>query len=478
MKQIESSLRWGEQGTEPWHLLLSIPDFIEMLPVAACGCDAAGHLLWFNRRAITLWGNEPRIGDDADGFCGCSRPPVEVGRLDERGESPMARALQTGTPVQNAEVIIERPDGTRVWAMLHVEPVKADDGRVVGAITCFHDTTELHRVRSLVVETEEWYRQILEGLPAAVYTTDAEGRITYFNRAAAELSGREPELGKDHWCVSWRLFSPDGTPMAHDACPMAITLRENRPIRNVEAVAERPDGTMVPFLPFPTPLRDRAGNLVGAVNMLIDISERKQAETRQLVLQKELNHRVKNNMQTLQSLLGAAQRSAGSMEARTVLHDACRRVAAMAAAQAVLYEEGAPTTFTISDFLASVCQTTRDSFPIEPDIVVDATADCLPNDTAIPLALILSELLTNAVKHGANGNGAAVRVTLGRCDQGYELRVEDDGPGFELGLVRNRASGLGLVSGLARQLGGSLAVERSDGAHCIVRFPERRAGAR
>src|SRR5215204_3173 len=121
-------------------------------------------------------------------------------------------------------------------------------------------------------------RAVLDGLPAAVYTTDAAGRITYFNRAAVELAGRKPELGKDEWCVSWRLYAADGTPLPHDSCPMAVALRENRPIRGVEAVLERPDGTRIPFLPYPTPLRDPSGSLIGAVNMLVDLTDRKAAE--------------------------------------------------------------------------------------------------------------------------------------------------------------------------------------------------------
>src|SRR5215472_14711218 len=120
----------------------------------------------------------------------------------------------------------------------------------------------------------DWrFRQLLEALPAAVYTTDAEGRLTFFNQAAVELSGREPKLGSDYWCVSWRLYHPDGTPMRHDECPMATALKEDRPVRGVQAVMERPDGKRIHFMPFPTPLHDGRGALVGAVNMLVDITE-------------------------------------------------------------------------------------------------------------------------------------------------------------------------------------------------------------
>jgi PAS domain S-box-containing protein len=120
--------------------------------------------------------------------------------------------------------------------------------------------------------------ELLEALPVAVYTTDAEGRITFFNQAAADLWGHRPELGSDQWCGSWRLFWPDGRPLPHDQCPMALTLKEGRPVRGIEAVAERPDGSRVNFLPFPTPLRDASGRLIGAINLLMDITERNHTE--------------------------------------------------------------------------------------------------------------------------------------------------------------------------------------------------------
>jgi PAS domain S-box-containing protein len=120
--------------------------------------------------------------------------------------------------------------------------------------------------------------QLLQALPAAVYTTDRDGRITFYNRAAAALWGREPVLGESVWCGSWRLYWPDGRPMRHDECPMAVALKEGRSIPGEEAVAERPDGTRVPFLAYPTPLFDEAGRLSGAINTLIDISGRKRAE--------------------------------------------------------------------------------------------------------------------------------------------------------------------------------------------------------
>ena len=115
-------------------------------------------------------------------------------------------------------------------------------------------------------------------MPEAVYTTDAIGRITFYNKAAAAMWGVSPELGKSEFCGSWKLYWPDGTPLAHAECPMATALKEQRPIRGREAIAERPDGTRIPFLAFPTPIFDAAGDLIGAVNMLVNLTDRTIAE--------------------------------------------------------------------------------------------------------------------------------------------------------------------------------------------------------
>ncbi|HTV44641.1 MAG TPA: PAS domain S-box protein [Stellaceae bacterium] len=147
------------------------------------------------------------------------------------------------------------------------------------------------------------FHQLLEALPAAIYTTDAEGRLTFYNEAAVEFSGRRPRLGSDRWCISWRLYFPDGTPLPLGECPMAVALKEDRPVRGVDAILERPDGTRVHFLPFPTPLHDASGALIGAVNMLIDISDRKNAETAQQRLTETLEQRVAERTQEMAEAL-------------------------------------------------------------------------------------------------------------------------------------------------------------------------------
>ncbi len=120
---------------------------------------------------------------------------------------------------------------------------------------------------------------LIDAIPAAIYTTDASGRINLYNKAAVELWGRTPDCGDERWCGSWRLFEIDGRRMRHDRCPMARALKSGKPSRGEKAVAERPDGSRVTFLAHPTPIRNAKGAIIGAVNMLLDITAQEAVES-------------------------------------------------------------------------------------------------------------------------------------------------------------------------------------------------------
>ena len=114
---------------------------------------------------------------------------------------------------------------------------------------------------------------LLDDIPAPLYVTDPAGYVTHFNSFCIRFSGRTPAIGKDRWCVTWKLYTDSGEALPHEQCPMADAIRGRRELRGLTAIAERPDGSRVRFMPFPTPLFAADGAFEGAVNMLIDITE-------------------------------------------------------------------------------------------------------------------------------------------------------------------------------------------------------------
>ena len=136
-------------------------------------------------------------------------------------------------------------------------------------------------------ETSLRSADLIQALPAAIYTCDPEGYLQSFNAAAAELWGRSPEIGRDRWCGSARLLLPDGKPLPLEDCPMAVALRGGKPEAGSEIVIERADGTRRHVIPYPELIRDPTGRVTGAVNMLVDITARREAE-----LERELASRL------------------------------------------------------------------------------------------------------------------------------------------------------------------------------------------
>src|SRR5712672_4534064 len=188
----------------------------------------------------------------------------------------------------------------------------------------------------------------------------------------------------------------------------------------------------------------------------------------------EWNHRLKNNLQILVGLLESGYRKARSSEAREVLSDAIRRIGAIGTAQRACYCAPGSTDVNGQDLVNAVCANARILFGSNVSIDCKTARGNLPKEAAMPLASIINELLMNAAKYGGNQHGQ-VRITVGlsRRPGIYELCVQDEGFGFDLEDPKSRLSGLGLVRALAQRLDGSFSVERTPGARCTVRFPDR-----
>lgn len=463
-------------------LVAAAPAALDAIPGAVYLCDGTGMLVRYNREAVELWGRDPRLHDPSERFCGSFALYHMDGRPLRREDTPMATALKTAEPARNFEVVMERPDGRRFIALVNIRALRDDEGRIQGAINCFQDITarkametELLRSKEDLAESGRRMHALLDAMPAAIYTTDQDGRVNFFNQAAIRLAGHMPKLGETKWCVSWRLYRPDGTFLPHEDCPMAVALKEGQPIMNAEIMVERPDGSRIPALAYPTPLRDGSGRLTGAVNMLVDIADRKQAEIRQKLLVDELNHRVKNTLASVQSIAALTARHAPDLG--TFVGNFEARLRALAKAHDLLTQrhwEGANLEDIVAEVLApyAALEGNRIRIRVQGGIVT------LPPRLAVSLTMILHELATNANKYGglsnASGELALRWQVAARSGPPHRLELEwVEQAGQNITPPKKRGFGTRIIERtIVADLGGELDLRfEPSGLFCRFRVP-------
>ena len=246
----------------------SLRDFFESASVAMHSVSVDGTILWANRAELDLTGysREEYVGHNIAEFH-ADRPVI----------NDILCRLINGEILRAYPSRVRHKNGT-IRHVLIDSSALFENGEFIHTRCITRDVTFEIAAEQKVREAEKWYRELIDALPVAVYTTDAAGRITHHNQEAARFAGREVDPGKDQWCVTHRLYRPDGTFLPFEECPMAVALRTGQPVRGVEAIAERPDGTRAYFMPYPTPLKDDSGAVVGGINVLVDITHRKQGE--------------------------------------------------------------------------------------------------------------------------------------------------------------------------------------------------------
>jgi len=245
-----------------------LKDYLENTAIALHWVDGSGIIKWANKAELQMLGYEPEeyIGHHISEF-----------HADKNKINDILKRLTCNETLHAYESVLRCKDGS-VRTVQITSNVFWENGKFIHTRCFTVDVTEQKRNLKALKESESNYRQLIESLKAAIYTTDAFGRITLYNKAAAELWGREPEIGKDLWCGSYRLLKTNGSELPLDTCPMAVALRERRVVTGEEIIVVRPDGSSRNVVPYPQPFFDEFGNLVGAVNMLVDITEFKRSE--------------------------------------------------------------------------------------------------------------------------------------------------------------------------------------------------------
>jgi len=194
-------------------------------------------------------------------------------------ENIVTRIIQERRVIEaENNTILQKRNGENLVISNSGSPIFDLQGNIIGAVMVFNDITEKKRIADELKDNERQLRDMIENMPEAVYTCDQQGFLKIYNKAAVKLWGREPVAGKDRWCGSWKLYNPDGTILPHDSSPMAIALKDARPVLGKEILVQRPDGQVRHILPSPAPMFNASGELTGTVNMLLDITDKKERE--------------------------------------------------------------------------------------------------------------------------------------------------------------------------------------------------------
>ena len=438
------------------------------LPVGVYSCDADGVLVQYNETAAALWGWSPPLGDPAIRFTGAKQKLGPRGEEVPPDQTPLARVVASGEPVRNVEMHVVRPDGTRVVLLANADPLFDEQGRLVGGVNCVQDITALKDHEQRLRRGARAVRELIDALPAAIYTTDAAGKITFFNKSAVELWGREPVLNEDEYCGSHKIYNADGVELALGQCPMAMALKTGQPVRDVEAIVERPDGSRTACMPYPTPFHDPStGALLGAINMLVDITPRKQAETRQKIMIDELNHRVKNTLATVQAIAQQSFRAPGAQ--RGEVDGFLARLMALSKTHDHLTREQweyAELNGLIEDVLAPLKDRARERVQIAcPKLRLSPRA-------ALTLGLTLNELATNAMKYGSMSVDGRLDVRSEITNGGLFITWRESG-GPSVVSAPKRGFGTQMIErGLASELDGRAEIRFAPtGLECDLHMP-------
>jgi PAS domain S-box-containing protein len=371
-------------------------------------------------------------------------------------ELPLARAAAHGELVQDAVWQLRDASGGLIPVICNAGPIRDSAGRITGGIVAWRDMSEVRRAEAALRASEARFRSLAEAMPHGVWQTDAAGRIEYLNARWRDYGGEAAAAGwgallhpgdAGRFIESWAAMRAAGAELDVD-------------VRLRRAV----DGAWRWFRVKGAPIADAAGGLRHWVGTCTDIEDRRQAEdalrqalAAQRMLAREADHRIKNSLQLVAALLRLQSGRAADPMARAALEAATARVQAVAEAHRALQNSADLRSVHLHHMLRDLATAAAALHPGADIRMVAPEGLTLDAERAIPLALVLSELVTNALKHAyPPGQGGPVYLLAEAVGERLLAVVADDGCGAAEGSSSHGSLGETVVRSLARQIGATL----------------------
>lgn len=391
----------------------------------------------------------------------------------------LARHVAGELPYYDCQYRMRHRDGHWVWIHDRGQvATRTEDGKPLMVYGTHMDISAIKKAEDALREMKNLHEGIVRTMSDGVMLTDDQGRVVFVNREFAALLGEPPKalLGRN-----WIEFV---LPAQRSVAEAADLRRKQGLSDRYELVLQRRDGTRRAVLVGGCARHDKStGKFLGTMGIFTDITERQRAEKeirkllgeKDLILQ-EAHHRMKNHMNTMCSILSLHAQTLEDPKAVRALADARSRLESMAMLYEMLYRRGAPQAMSLGSYLPELVRSVVALFPQGPHVQVEIAVDevILSSRTLSALGILVNELVSNAMKYAFAGRtGGVLRITARQEKGQVYLAVEDDGPGFPLTIDLDRPSGFGLrlVTLLATQLEGTLAVRSGQGARISLDFP-------
>ena len=437
---------------------------LDALPIGVYACDVDGQILRVNRRAIELWGRAPRLLDAAQRFCGSFRVESLEGDFIPPEETPTARAVLAGECFEGAEAVVQNPDGKRWVARVNVAPLLDACGVVVGAINCFQDVTREHEMRLVLERQQRTFDLAMVASKMGTWRYTMADNICVYDVNAQHLYGlTEARFLHDETGVKAKFHSDDMDLMWARVAKALDPKGDGR--YDVEYRVKQPDGSWRwlsawGLVEFEGKGATRKPVAISGASR--DLTQRKRAEERQMLLLEELNHRVKNTLSIVKSIASQTLRGAVDLESARAALDA--RILSLARAHDLLTER-----HWLGANLADVVARAMSPFAASQIALTGPSLEVSPKQ-ALALSLALHELATNAAKYGALSRPEG-RIELRWVTRNGQLNLnwrETGGPH----VVPPSRSGFGtrlLEDALIHDLNGQTQLEfAADGVRCSI----------